>query len=46
MFDGIVISFFGMNWSAKWCLVAVVACVISVGICNYRSDEPDSPRRD
>jgi len=46
MFDGIVISCFGMNWSANWCLVAVVACVISVGIYNSRPDEPGSPRRD
>jgi len=35
-----------MNWSANWCLVAAVVCIISVGTCNSRLDEPGSPRRD
>jgi len=26
--------------------VAVVVCIISVGTCNSRSNEPGSPRRD
>jgi len=46
MFDEIVTSYFGMNWSVNWYLVVVVACVISVGVCNSRPDEPGSPRRD
>jgi len=46
MFDEIVTSCFGMNWSANWYLVVVVACVISVGVYNSLLDEPGSPRRD
>jgi len=35
-----------MNWSANWCLVAAIVCIINVGTCNSRLDKPGSPRRD
>jgi len=35
-----------MNWNGNWYWVAVVACIINVRTCNFRPDEPGSPRRD